>query len=837
MSHKHFDVSMRLCRRAAVGASAAASLTFAAMTSAGTAEIQFNPLPPVTVGVSPLDLVAADLDGDTVNDIATADYGPPAGGTASVLINNGGGALTSQTPLTVGAARLLAIDAVMNDATGLWDLFVARESLPLLQFENNGARGAGPEFFARDDAIGAGASLVGGGGFIPGETSAVVGIGDSLLPLDEGFIASRIGDGNGGFPGEDTWEAYEGAPAALVIASVDDLFDSKLDVIISGGVAQGVSIRLTDSYVREPCEPDPFRAPGCPNGFSPRGIAPHSIIDLPGLTQGDAGAIAAADLLNTSRGAAHVDFTLAEASLGLIHLFEGNGLGGFTPEGTLGAPSNVVDLATADFDGDGLTDLAAAGFASAEFMPIGTLPGDEGGRSEAHAISGDGSTVVGLSSPGGGLRAFRWRQDIGMQALATNPGDVRGGWALDASHDGSVIVGLATPDSGTGSEGFRWTLATGMLGMGPTSNAALGVSMDGSVATGNLKYRNMADTADIFEAFRWTQATGPLGIGMGVPQVSSFGLDISGNGAVVVGSSSFQIGPSVISQAYRWQNNVFNPLGSLAPNSISTALAISSDASLIVGRSIAPGGGFRPFLWRSSTMMMENLGALDPGHAFAAANEVAESGGVITVVGESGAGDATSDRRAFIWTSDGGLRDLREYLLERGAAGAQGWTLLEANGISLDRSAIVGIGVSPEGRTEAWLARLDVKPTQSVVVVYRNRGDGGFEAVAATHVPDEVTGLIAAELTGDLLPDLAVTTRDGPTDPGAVTVIRNETASPCPADQNGDGVVNSSDLAQLLASWGACKPSPALCAADLTDDGIVNSSDLAQLLASWGACD
>ena len=52
----------------------------------------------------------------------------------------------------------------------------------------------------------------------------------------------------------------------------------------------------------------------------------------------------------------------------------------------------------------------------------------------------------------------------------------------------------------------------------------------------------------------------------------------------------------------------------------------------------------------------------------------------------------------------------------------------------------------------------------------------------------------------------------------------------CPADLSGDGVVNGSDLAVLLAAWGTPD-------ADLTGDGIADGSDLAVLLAAWGSCD
>ncbi len=51
----------------------------------------------------------------------------------------------------------------------------------------------------------------------------------------------------------------------------------------------------------------------------------------------------------------------------------------------------------------------------------------------------------------------------------------------------------------------------------------------------------------------------------------------------------------------------------------------------------------------------------------------------------------------------------------------------------------------------------------------------------------------------------------------------------CPGDLNGDGMINGSDLATLLANWGG-----SLSIADLNGDGIVNGTDLAGLLAAWG---
>lgn len=54
----------------------------------------------------------------------------------------------------------------------------------------------------------------------------------------------------------------------------------------------------------------------------------------------------------------------------------------------------------------------------------------------------------------------------------------------------------------------------------------------------------------------------------------------------------------------------------------------------------------------------------------------------------------------------------------------------------------------------------------------------------------------------------------------------------CPADFDFDGDVDAADLAELLASWGACVD----CPADFDGDDDVDAADLAELLSAWGSC-
>jgi len=55
----------------------------------------------------------------------------------------------------------------------------------------------------------------------------------------------------------------------------------------------------------------------------------------------------------------------------------------------------------------------------------------------------------------------------------------------------------------------------------------------------------------------------------------------------------------------------------------------------------------------------------------------------------------------------------------------------------------------------------------------------------------------------------------------------------CPADINGDGTVNVSDLLSLIAAWGPCDS----CIEDIDGSGEVNVSDLLTVIGAWGPCE
>lgn len=56
--------------------------------------------------------------------------------------------------------------------------------------------------------------------------------------------------------------------------------------------------------------------------------------------------------------------------------------------------------------------------------------------------------------------------------------------------------------------------------------------------------------------------------------------------------------------------------------------------------------------------------------------------------------------------------------------------------------------------------------------------------------------------------------------------------SACPADLDGSGAVDFSDLLSLLGTWGPCPG----CPDDLDGDGSIGLTDLLVLLGAWGSC-
>jgi uncharacterized membrane protein len=285
---------------------------------------------------------------------------------------------------------------------------------------------------------------------------------------------------------------------------------------------------------------------------------------------------------------------------------------------------------------------------------LGDLPGGTF-ESGAQSVSADGSVITGYSSsydPSfyGGWQAFRWTAATGIVGIGNLPGG--GEWSFGAaiSADGNTIAG----GSNSGPfvpEGFRWTIsgglqATGDLSGGFFSSAAWGISGDGSLlACGG-------NSANGYEAFYWTPGTGPVAMG-----------DLPGG--------SFD----------------------------SQAIAVSSDGTTIAGRATSA-SGTEAFRWTLSGGMV-GLGDL-PGGGFESNVYGLSGNGSIAV----GYGTTVLGQEATLWRADIGMVRLSEYLVAAGATNLAGWTLQQANAISTDGTTIVGFGINPLGQREAWRASI-----------------------------------------------------------------------------------------------------------------------------------
>jgi probable HAF family extracellular repeat protein len=334
-----------------------------------------------------------------------------------------------------------------------------------------------------------------------------------------------------------------------------------------------------------------------------------------------------------------------------------------------------------------LSPCAEVNAATPFFMGLGDLPGGTF-YSSATGVSADGTVVVGTASAASGNQAFRWTLSSGMVGLGGTS------TAADVSANGSVIVGQR------GSEAFRWTQATGAVGLGDFprglfQSAANAVSADGSVVVG----RGASETCgrggcrNTFPAFRWTHSTGMVALGIGTA------MDISADGSVIVGGSS---------QAARWtQDSVGESLGDLPGGSVNSfAWGVSADGSVVVGTGNSE-SGLEAFRWTRDSGMV-GLGVLS-GFDFSVADDLSADGSV--VVGYVGVG-AETHAGAFIWDGTRGMRNLRDELIVDLGLGANlaGWTLKHASAISADGRVIVGYGTNPAGDTEAWIAGLGAVP-------------------------------------------------------------------------------------------------------------------------------
>ena len=325
-------------------------------------------------------------------------------------------------------------------------------------------------------------------------------------------------------------------------------------------------------------------------------------------------------------------------------------------------------------------------------------------QSSAHAVSRDGSVVVGGSTSaatdGDGREAFRWTRQTGMVGLGDLPGGNSESFAYAVSGDGATVAG----ESGSihMDEAFIWAEKTGMTSVpgmpdGGMHTYGIALSTDGSTLVG---YYYGEQPASLY-SFSWTATTGVVPL---EPQADYWHSpnDASADCSVVVGS---RITVNLTYDPFRWTEEPFRwteetgmvGLGDFPDGSRSSAYGVSADSSVVVGYGQTSSGS-EAFRWAQQTGIV-GLGNLPGGRSSSSAHAVSADGAIVVGNAYDEVGPA-----AFIWDAQHGMRKLQDVLVNDYGLDLTGWTLTEATDISDDGLVIVGNGYDPDGNSEAWIA-------------------------------------------------------------------------------------------------------------------------------------
>jgi probable HAF family extracellular repeat protein len=296
-------------------------------------------------------------------------------------------------------------------------------------------------------------------------------------------------------------------------------------------------------------------------------------------------------------------------------------------------------------------------------------------------VNADGTVVVG-DAVIPGAQAFRW-----VNGTMTGLGFLT---ASGVNADGTVVVGQKAIG---GFEAVRWVNGT-VTGLGflpgDRGSKANGVSANGKVVVG------LSTSGSVVQAVRWVKGT-ITGLGF-LPSSSgthSEALGVSANGKVVVGNDQIVVGGVVRLEAFRWVNGTMTGLGSLPGDTFSSASGVNANGRVVVGESFNPEN--QAFRWVNGTMT--GLGFL-PGGQISVAFGVSANGKVVV-----GNDCCTGVSGAFRWTAATGMQSVKA-LLQAAGVDIPGWQLGIATAVSADGTTIVGNGIDPDGRRQAWIADL-----------------------------------------------------------------------------------------------------------------------------------
>jgi hypothetical protein len=415
----------------------------------------------LALGVQPIDVTVADVNGDGRADLLTSLYGASGGTTVGVFLGTGGGLFGPRSNFTTGTGAYRNTVADVN-GDGRVDLLVACANANVVSvLLGNGAGGFGPKTDFATCALPEGLAVCDLNG--DGRLDLVVSGASSTL------VSVLLGQGDGTFAAHvDYTVGY--SPSSVVAADVSG--DGIPDVIAPAGNLNNVSVLL---------------------GKGDGTLLPKTAFATGALPV----AVAVGDL----NGDGRLDIVTSNVNGNSVSVLLGTGGGAFAAKADYTTTASPYGVAIGDLTGDGKPDLAVGGFTGVVSVLVGTGSGTFGAKTDYAASSGtndvkiadvdaDGrndivtannsgsSLSILLNAYGAGLAP---RSDLATtnNAAAVATGDVNGDGKVDLAV-GNATVGNVSIHLGNGNGTFGtktdFTTASGCTGLVFTD-----VSLDGKL--------------------------------------------------------------------------------------------------------------------------------------------------------------------------------------------------------------------------------------------------------------------------------------------------------------------------------------------------------------------
>ena len=341
-----------------------------------------------------------------------------------------------------------------------------------------------------------------------------------------------------------------------------------------------------------------------------------------------------------------------------------------------------------------LLTAAAASAQPAFFqLPDGTTP---------TSLTTDGSVVVGNTAS----EYFLFTADGGLELIGgVAPGQGAGGQAA-ISADGRFVGGTELNDATGFNEISRYDVAAGAW----TNLGGLGGTQDGQTSSG---YGITGDGDQVVGLAR-LDGSGP-GLARAVISNDPAGTGLTDLGSTVAGNSSRANGADFDGDVVvGWQDADFRQ-GAVWIDGDQTLLTLNDGSAVGEAFNVTPDGRFavgvgvsdsgrQAYRADTTTGIATNLGTLSGiFNPSGSATDIADDGA--TVIGFNRPFGPPVGGQGFIWTEDGGIQDLGDFLLASGVP------------LPADFEPALPLAISGDGTTIAGLGRVGFRVTPFVVVV------------------------------------------------------------------------------------------------------------------------